>query len=81
MVLGQYRTYWLVIGGIGSVNGGTGLYLAVLGQKRAVLGSTNDLFWRVFLLRASSFSFISIVESFRVFLYINCLELYGFPLY
>ena len=32
--------YWLVLDGAGSVKGGTGWYLMVLGQKRAVLVGT-----------------------------------------
>ena len=34
--------YWLVLGGTGSVGGGTGWYLVVLGQYRSVLIDT----WR-----------------------------------
>ena len=32
MALGQYRAYWLVFGGTGSVWGSTGWYLVILGQ-------------------------------------------------
>ena len=34
------RRYWLVLGGTGSVGGGTGWYLVVLGQYRSVLIDT-----------------------------------------
>ena len=51
MVLGQYRLvlidtwwywvgmerYWLIYDGTGSVEGSTGRYLMVLGQKKAVM--------------------------------------------
>ena len=47
MVLGQYRAvpvgtwwYWLINDGIGSVEGSTGWYLVVLGQKKAILVDT-----------------------------------------
>ena len=54
MVLGQYRSvlidiwwywvnmeqYWLIYDGAGSVEGGTGRYLVVLGQKKAILVDT-----------------------------------------
>ena len=32
--------YWLVLGGTGSVEGGTGLYMMILGQYRSVLIDT-----------------------------------------
>ena len=50
--------YWFIVGGTVSVYGDTGQY--------------HVLFWRVLLIRAVGFSFILIVESFRVSLYINC---------
>ena len=44
MVLGQYRSvlidtwwYWLIYDGTGPVEGSTGHYLVVLGQKKAIL--------------------------------------------
>ena len=54
MILGQYRSvlidtwwywvnmerYWLIYDGIGSVEGSTGRYLVVLGQKKAILVDT-----------------------------------------
>ena len=54
LVLGQYRSvlidtwwyrvnmerYWLICDGTGSVEGGTGWYLVVLGQKKAILVDT-----------------------------------------
>ena len=54
MVLGQYRSvlidtswywvnierYWLIYDGTGSVEGSTGRYLVVLGQKKAILVDT-----------------------------------------
>ena len=54
MVLGQYRSvlidawwycfnmeqYWLINDGTGSVEGSTGRYLLVLGQKKAILVDT-----------------------------------------
>ena len=36
--------YWLLLGGTGSVEGGTGWNLVVLGQNRAVLLSENIWF-------------------------------------
>ena len=56
--------YWFIVGGTVSVYGDTGQY--------------HVLFWRVLFVRALSFSFILNVESFRVFLYINCWELCHF---
>ena len=55
MVLGQYRSvlidtwwycfnmeqYWLIYDGTGSVEGSTGQYLVVLGQKKAILVDTR----------------------------------------
>ena len=32
------KRYWLIYDGTGSVEGGTGWYLVVLGQQKAVLG-------------------------------------------
>ena len=54
MVLGQYKSvlndtwwdwvnmerYWLIYDGTGSEEGGTGRYLVVLGQKKAILVDT-----------------------------------------
>ena len=47
MVLGQYRSllidtwwYWFIYDGTGSVDAGTGRYLVVLGQKKAILVDT-----------------------------------------
>ena len=47
IVLGQYRSvlidtwwYWLIYDGIGPVEGSTGWYLVVLGQKNAILVNT-----------------------------------------
>ena len=47
MVLGQYRSVlidtwwcWLIYDGIGPVEGSTGWYLVVLGQKKAILVDT-----------------------------------------
>ena len=54
MVLGQYKSvlndtwwywvnmewYWLIYDGTGSVEGGTGRFLVVLGQKKAILVDT-----------------------------------------
>ena len=54
MVLGHYRSvlidtwlscvnmerYWLIYDGTGSAEGGTGRYLVLLGQKKAVLVDT-----------------------------------------
>ena len=40
MVLGSMGRYWLVLGGIGSVQGGNVCYMVVLGLYRAELDGT-----------------------------------------
>ena len=40
MVLGQYEADWLIYDGTGSVECGSGWYLIVLGQLKAVLVDT-----------------------------------------
>ena len=40
VVLGHIWWYWLIYDGTGSVQGGTGRYLVVLGQKKVILVDT-----------------------------------------
>ena len=73
MVLGQYRSvlidtwwYWLIYDGTGSVEGGTGWYLVVLGQNRAILVASVICFQKMYGLHSVNHQIIQYSEKEKV---------------